>query len=150
MTRVHKTALPRTSRLWGLHAPGDFIDGYAVESTASVAQALETGFAMPGWARGLLALRNLLVAPFGLKTGAAGGDSLFPLHHRDETEIVMGTDDRHLDFRIALLRQDGRIHMATWVRPHNAAGRAYLALVMPFHILLSRNSLARVARSHRS
>jgi hypothetical protein len=43
-----------------------------------------------------------------------------------------------------VLRQSGMVYGATWVHCHNLAGRAYLASVMPFHILMSRNALGRV------
>ena len=39
------------------------------------------------------------------------------------------------------------IRMGTWVRPRNLFGRAYLACVMPFHILIVRNAMARIGRS---
>ncbi len=35
--------------------------------------------------------------------------------------------------------------MSTWVHPHNIWGRAYLAVVMPFHILISRAAVRRMA-----
>jgi hypothetical protein len=61
-----------------------------------------------------------------------------------EDEVILGIDDRHLDFRIGLIRHEGRIFMSTWVHPHNLWGRGYLATVMPFHILISRRAVARM------
>ena len=57
-----------------------------------------------------------------------------------------GFDDRHLEFRVSVLSRDGRVSLATWVHPHNLGGRLYLAAIMPFHIMVARNALARVAR----
>jgi hypothetical protein len=145
MVKVITDTLPRTSSLWSLHGTGDFIDCYSVESTLTPREAALKGLTLPGWARGLLGLRNRLVRPFGLKTGTVEGP-LFPVCNETEDEIVLGTDDRHLNFRIGLLRLDGRLYMSTWVHPHNAFGRAYLATVMPFHILISRGAVARMAR----
>lgn len=107
-------------------------------------EAAARGFAFPRWAGALLWLRNAIVRPFGLKTGTAK-EPLFPTCHDTETELVLGLDDRHLDFRIGLIRDQGRIYMSTWVRPHNLWGRAYLRLVMPFHILISRGAVRRMA-----
>jgi tRNA-dihydrouridine synthase len=70
---------------------------------------------------------------------------IFPTCLETEDEIILGTDDRHLNFRIGLIRQGGRLYMSTWVHPHNRWGRAYLRLVMPFHILISRGAVARMA-----
>lgn len=144
MAPVRTDTLPRASTLWSLHQTGDFIDCYSVVSTLSPREAAERGLALPGWARGLLGLRNTLVRPFGLKTGEPDRP-IFPTCLETETEIILGTDDKHLNFRIGLIRQDGRLYMSTWVRPHNIWGRAYLRLVMPFHILISRGAVARMA-----
>ena len=144
MTQVRADILPPESSLWSHHNPGDFLDCYSVASTLSPAEAAKRGLALPGWAAALLRLRNTLVRPFGLKTGEQD-TPIFPTCHESDDEIVLGTDDKHLNFRIGLYRQDGRLFMSTWVHPHNFWGRAYLRLVMPFHILISRGAVARMA-----
>lgn len=141
---VRPDTLPRASALWTLHRPGDFLDCYSVASALSPRQAADRGLALPGWAAALLRLRNTLVRPFGLKTGEPDRP-IFATCHESETELILGTDDKHLDFRIGLVREAGRIYMATWVHPHNLWGRTYLAMVMPFHILISRGAVARMA-----
>ncbi|MCU0902963.1 MAG: DUF2867 domain-containing protein [Tabrizicola sp.] len=142
---VRPDTLPRASTLWSLRQPGDFLDCYSVPSTLSPREAATFGLALPGWATTLLKLRNALVRPFGLKTGEPD-KPIFPTCHESETEIILGTDDKHLNFRIGLISDQGRIYMSTWVHPHNLWGRAYLRLVMPFHILISRGAVARMAR----
>ena len=63
---------------------------------------------MPKWVDGLMALRNVIVRPFGLKDDpdavAAGAPRvvMFPVISNDPGEIVLGFDDRHLDFRIVV------------------------------------------------
>lgn len=141
---IRSDTLPRASSLWSLHQPGDFLDCYSVPSTLSPRQAATRGLALPGWAAALLKLRNTLVRPFGLKTGEPERP-IFPTCLESDDELILGTDDRHLNFRIGLYRQDGRMFMSTWVHPHNAFGRTYLRLVMPFHILISRGAVARMA-----
>ncbi len=136
--------LPNTSSLWSLHQPGDFLDCYSVPSTLSPSEAATRSLALPRWAKALLSLRNILVRPFGLKTGEPDRP-IFPTCQESDTEIILGTDDKHLNFRIGLYRREGRIFMSTWVRPHNRRGHAYLRLVMPFHILISRGAVARMA-----
>jgi hypothetical protein len=144
---IRTDTLPRASSLWTLHRPGDFLDCYSVASTLTPSEAARRGLALPGWATTLLKLRNTLVRPFGLKTGEAD-TPIFPTCHETADEIILGTDDRHLDFRIGVIRQDGRLYMSTWVHPHNLWGRAYLRLVMPFHILISRGAVARMANAY--
>jgi hypothetical protein len=145
---VRADILPRASSLWTLHRPGDFLDCYSVASTLTLREAADQGMVMEPWVKWLLALRNLLVRPFGLRTGAAPDTpsvAIFPVCKDDERELVLGLDDRHLDFRIGLIRDAGRIYMSTWVRPHNIWGRSYLSVVMPFHVLISRRIVARMA-----
>ncbi|AXT33548.1 DUF2867 domain-containing protein [Phaeobacter sp. LSS9] len=148
MPRVRKTRLPDSARLWQMVSPGDFIDGYAVESPLSPREAADIGLSMPGWASALLRLRNAIVRPLGLKTEVSdtGEGAIFPVTFEDSRELILGADDSHLDFRITVLRHDGQIYMATWVHRHNLLGRIYLALVMPFHILIVRDSMRRIAR----
>jgi Protein of unknown function (DUF2867) len=144
MAQVRTDRLPPASALWSLHQPGDFHDCYSVSSTLSPREAATRGLALPVWAAALLRLRNTLVRPFGLKTGEPE-TPIFPTRHETDNEIILGTDPRHLAFRIGLIRHDGRLFMSTWVHPHNLWGRAYLTLVMPFHILISRGAVARMA-----
>jgi len=141
---VRTDTLPRASSLWSLHQPGDFLDCYSVSSSLTPREAATRGLALPDWADALLRLRNTLVRPFGLKTGTTEGP-IFPTCLETEDELILGTDDKHLNFRIGVIRQDGRLYMSTWVHPHNLWGRAYLRLVMPFHILISRGAVARMA-----
>ena len=149
MAKVSKEQLPGTARLWRYFRTGDFIDGYTVASPLSARDAATLGFHMPVWAMALLKFRNLLVRPFGLRTerpAHRAGIGIFPVEHEDEGEVILGFDDRHLDFRIGVLRDGAMIRIGTWVRPHGPAGRAYLACVMPFHNLIVRNAMARIGR----
>lgn len=148
MSQVIKTPLPQSSHLWSMVQTGDFIDGYAVRSNLSPSEAARIGLSMPVWADTLLKLRNAIVKPLGLKTDTsdAGPDAIFPVTHETDDELILGTDDSHLNFRIAIKREGEMIHMATWVHRNNALGRAYLAVIMPFHVLIVRDCMKRIAR----
>lgn len=149
MSLISKTPLPPASHLWPLVQQGDFIDGYAVASDLAPRDAADVGLSMPKWADALLALRNRIVAPLGLKTDMDrdGAEAIFPITYESPDEVIMGTDDSHLNFRIAIMRQDARIHMATWVHRNNLLGRVYLGVVMPFHILIVRDAMRRIAKA---
>jgi len=110
---------------------------------------------MPKWVGGLMALRNLMVRPLGLQgdpdAAAAGAPrvGMFPVIRTDPGEIVLGFDDRHLDFRIvveteAAQNQQTSVRMMTLVKRHNSLGRVYLAVIMPFHKLIVASTLSRV------
>ena len=147
MPHVRRVEFPKSAKLWDHVQSGDFIDGYAVTSPLSPRDAADIAFQMPKWVGALMALRNRLVRPFGLKTDAIGAENtLFPTTHESERELIVGTDDSHLNFRISILQQDNTIHMATWVHRKNVLGRVYLAVVMPFHVLIVRSCMKRVGQ----
>jgi hypothetical protein len=113
------------------------------------------------WIRLLLGLRDGVVAGFGVKTTqevrrAAIADNaeridFFRILARSDRELILGEDDRHLDFRLSLLlraRPDGsgdELVATTVVRCHNALGRVYLALIARFHRLVVISNLSRAA-----
>ena len=99
----------------------------------------------PDWIGRLMALRNRLVRLVGLKTARIDG---FPVLAERDDEIIVGFDDGHLDFRLVIRiepAQPGfnRVSIATLVDRHNALGRAYIAVVTPFHKAI----VARMLRS---
>jgi hypothetical protein len=109
----------------------------------------------PRWIEALLSLRNALVAPFGLKTSGAGEKTaggligIFPVLSETPDRLVAGFNDSHLDFRVvvdvAASGQGQQVTTTTLVRTHNWFGRAYLAIIMPFHRLVVRSLLRQVA-----
>ncbi len=145
---VTATHLPAWSMLHQRVAANDFLDCYSVASDLPPRQAAEIFATFPGWVHFLLRLRRVVTAPFGLSNdGPKARDRIgfFPVETDNGAEIIAGFNDRHLDFRVSILSRDGQVSAATWVHPHNIGGRLYLALVLPFHRLIVRNGLARVA-----
>ena len=139
-----------------LHAGGSALDGSDL--------LLAFGGSAPAWVDALMGARNRLVGRLGLKTGpmpsALSGPlqvgqylGMFQVRHLGPDLALMGEDDRHLDFRI-FVRVDrptgpaagaAQLVVSTWVRPHNWAGKTYLALVWPFHWLISKTMVRRLA-----
>lgn len=146
----------------------DYADAYLARLPAGHHYTLDEAVALvfataPGWVKGLLQLRNALVRPFGLKVdppGPAADKSapllpgarlgLFRVFARRPDELLLGEDDRHLDFRVSLLlRDEGEAQWAivtTVVSFHNALGRAYFAVVRPFHQLIVPALIRRALR----
>jgi len=65
----------------------------------------------------------------------------------------LGEDDKHLDFRLSVLRSPdlsptlgGQLTVSTVVHCHNLLGRAYILVIAPFHRLVVKASLRRAAR----
>lgn len=150
MFNVTSTNLPESSRLNERIKPTDFIDCYSIRSHITTRGAADIITTFPRWARLLLQIRGAVVAPFGLsKEGPEAADKIgiFPVETVDKHEIVAGFNDKHLNFRVSVISRNDHVFLATWVRPHNIGGRIYLRAIMPFHILISRDALRRVARN---
>jgi hypothetical protein len=121
----------------------------------------------------LMALRNALVRPLGLRTSPLGcpvssllspwSETLFAdrFHVRDQridtldrrAEVILGADDRHLVFRSCAgveLLGDGRakITLGTRVRTHNVFGGAYMAVVDRVHREYIAPAMLRLAVDH--
>jgi hypothetical protein len=112
----------------------------------------------------MLAMRDLLVRPLGLKTvGCFGstheaqekprsGDRLdiFTIMTSSADELTLFIEDRHLDVFLSFLTQEeeaGRtLFVTTVVKTHNLLGRAYMLGVAPIHRILVKHLLMRAAR----
>ncbi|MEM8541849.1 MAG: DUF2867 domain-containing protein [Pseudomonadota bacterium] len=135
----------------------DWADCYSVvmeEPFPTVKEAAEAIIArFPVWTNPALALRQMLVTPFGLK----GPDDvsrnvdkvgIFPIISDEKNQLVAGFDDTHLDFRIVvkLDTQKGQqeVSLATIIKRHNRLGRSYLLAVLPFHKAIIRTALSKL------
>jgi hypothetical protein len=160
---VQEADLPPASQLSLSYGQAEFADAFSVdlpEAASHDAEALARHiFAHPAeWVAMLLRLRDILVRPFGLKRAvdllAKGGDriDIFRVFERYDGEIILGEDDTHLNFRVSLLVQpasQGRPHrltVTTLVFYNRLLGRAYVALIAPFHRRVVRALLDRAQK----
>lgn len=140
--QIHESA-PQPQN--GILPGADFADAWKVTgiSLGLDAQTIagRIGTYTPGWVRALLGLRNALVAPLGLKTGKSITRPRFPVLSSNPNRVVLGLDDKHLDFRlvvevVATSGSNAAAVATTYVRTHNWLGRLYLAVVTPFHRII--------------
>jgi Protein of unknown function (DUF2867) len=131
-------------------AGAQFIDAFALDVEDCAFDARDAVKAMlgrsPRWIATLLRLRNLLVAPFGLRTSGHSETipretiGIFPILTETPHRLVAGFNDRHLDFRVvvdvATSGPSQQITATTLVKTHNRFGRVYLAIILPFHRLI--------------
>ena len=155
--KIH-TLAPDTA-MKGLLPGAQFGDSFRVavnDDTLDARQAAERMFLrLPGWIDGLMKLRNLVVAPLGLKTPTPTktivADSIgpFPVISDTPQRLVAGFDDKHLDFRVIVdvtgHVPSGQVTATTLVMTHNLLGRVYLAIIMPFHRIIVPAMLRQVA-----
>lgn len=115
------------------------------------------------WVAGLMRVRDVLVAGFGIKTSkqlqAAAASSeriyIFKVYETGPHEILLGEDDKHLDFRVSVLHRTrsvaaqsaSYVTVSTVVHCHNRLGRLYILLIAPFHRWVVQSSLRRAVRA---
>jgi len=142
-------------------AGAQFADAFRVtvaDADLDARRAAERIFSRsPRWVEALIDLRNMIAAPFGLKTSgenepnAGGMVGLFPILSETPERLVAGFDDHHLDFRVVVdvgpARGGRDVTATTLVLTHNRLGRAYLAAIMPFHRLIAKTLLRQVCLS---
>lgn len=170
MPAVHAVALPAGTLITRAFERPDYADAYRArlpegaptDIDALVVAAL-TG--APAWVGALMALRDRLARLVGLKTmppGALHGKrprdletlaqrGLFKVYARAADEVLLGLDDRHLDFRVSVLRapaSDGDwVVVSTVVRFNGWLGRLYFLPVRFFHRLVVPAMLRRALRT---
>ena len=166
--RVTAVPLPAQSRILGIYPATDLADAYAVELPGGASDDPEHLarfiFARsPRWVGHLMRVRDAIVSVFGLKTArqlqAVDADAVrervgfFRIYSRAPAEILLGEDDRHLDFRLSVLCTPAspttarQLTVSTVVCCRNRLGRAYLFVIAPFHRLIMRASLHQAARA---
>lgn len=106
----------------------------------------------PKWVKSALIIRNRFAARFGLevppdseilnpsiKANYQVGDTIgpWPIYGLTQTELVAGRNNKHLDFRLSILKTpctDGpSIIVSTICNVHNLSGKIYLFFIVPFH-----------------
>ena len=154
---------PITSKL--SHEPFDYCDSFSLdlaEEVETIDTLISAFFStMPLWIRTLVKIRNRLAKILALKVdntqdlvpnspyviGQKFG--FFTLYSLDEDEVIMGEQDRHLDFKVSLLInevQRKEISIATVVTYHNLLGKVYFFVVKPFHKIIVKSILKKMKR----
>jgi len=166
MVKARAVPVPSDSVLAPLYAGANLLDAFAIRLPAGASDDLEVLARVAferqaAWIGALTRVRDTVMATVGVKSSRAIGAAAasrglqvigyLPLLSKSAGELVMGGDDRHLDFRVAVLLRtgapDGReLVVVTVVHCHNRLGRTYLAVIAPFHRTILRANLERVVR----
>jgi hypothetical protein len=154
---MSRIAPPTESRISDWYAGASLADSFAIALPPTAPRDIDTLATLlftdpPPWFTILLAIRDRVVTLFGVKAShALVADehiAFFPVLSRSPDEIIIGVDDSHLDFRgsVLLRRPERMLVLTTAVRCHNLLGRAYLAVILPFHVLVAKSLLSRLRR----
>ena len=108
----------------------------------------------------LFMLRNRLVKVFGLKTSGDLKDreeqlnrfqcepgeqlGLFNVFEKNDEEVIIGEDDKHLNFRVSLLlnntqKPQKELIITTIVQFNSRFGRFYFSVIKTFHTAVVRS-----------
>lgn len=120
----------------------------------------------PKWAITLMKIRDRIVKSFGLKISGQTTDEqeqpdsiryapgsqhgIFKLLSKSQNEVILGEDDKHLDFKVSLLVEPSvdnsynQLSITTVVKFNNLFGKLYFLPVKPFHKLIVRKLLENV------
>jgi hypothetical protein len=156
----------------GLVANCDFHDSYRVPLSHPGLGMADIFFAVfghtPFWMKTMLIVRNALARLAGLEAPTVTeimkpqvsdtyrvGDKIGPwlVFFVGDNEIIAGRDNRHMDFRLSVLKvADGTaasVVVSTICSVHNLFGTIYLALIVPFHRAGVRALLSRAVKAGR-
>lgn len=150
----------------------DFRDSYRVPLSRRGLSVGEIFFAVFGHKpfpmKAMLILRNALARLAGLeaptvdeimnpqmKTGYQVGDKIgpWPVFFAGENEIIAGRDNKHMDFRLSILKEMEAgapgVVVSTVCSVNNLFGKVYLFLIVPFHRFGVQALLSRAVRAGR-
>lgn len=133
-----------------------FRDAYSAPLLRTQASVVEVFFAIfghhPKWMKLTLMARNRVASFCGLEAPTASeilnvevkstyrvGEKIgvWPIFALTESELIAGRNNKHLDFRLSVLKQggsaDGSVVVSTVCTVHNWLGKVYLFFIVPFH-----------------
>jgi hypothetical protein len=145
-----------------LSAPDDYVDAFECLFDPPVqVDAREVALCFvslrPGWFKALMKLRNILVKPFGPRTGSTkvngnqspveeGGKlAFFEVLSADSHKVILYAEDKHLDSRLIIEANPDHWRVITSVHYRNGFGRAYMTVIKPFHLFIIKDFTKRVA-----
>ncbi len=162
---ITKTEIPEKSLLKTNNMTYDYIDSFKGQfddkfqniGTTEVGKSFFSSG--PKWIDKLFAFRNKLASLFGLKTSGKIADKqkiidnftcekgeqlgLFKVFEKTSDEIILGEDDKHLNFRVSLFidkenenKTKKNLIITTTVKFNNWFGLLYFLPVRPFHKLI--------------
>jgi hypothetical protein len=135
----------------------NYYDSYQVlkNTDDSIDKITTIFFCFPIWVDFLLRLRNLIVGVFGLKNEdeksvadyyPIGSKAvMFTVIDRNDNEIVMAENDKHLNFRLSVQIERTEtqefINVNTIVKFNNLFGKLYFLPLKPFHKIIIKSLL---------
>jgi hypothetical protein len=160
MAKIYKIKeLPKETLITKNMASVDYYDSYMIKKKTddSIDKITQKILTLPSWIIFALRIRYyLIVKPFSLSTGrfndktenSEENSEPVPVIEKNKNEIVMGSDDKHLYYRISVMKkeieQESEIYLNTIVRFKNVWGKLYFLPVRLGHKLVVKSLLKRL------
>ncbi|MGD8781606.1 MAG: DUF2867 domain-containing protein [Ignavibacteria bacterium] len=137
----------------------DYYDSYMIKkkNEDTIEEITEKILSLPNWINIALRIRYyLIVKPFDLTTGRFNNvaknsevnSEPVPIIEKNENEIVMGSDDKHLYYRISVMKKEAEqrteVYLSTIVKFNNIWGRIYFLPVKLGHKFVVKSLLKRL------
>ena len=149
--KILKTSIPKESDYQNFIESIDYSDTFKMtlnNQDVSVEKIYIDMFSsMPKWVNTLMLVRNKIVGVLGLKveslkpkkvTALIVGKKIgmFNIYAVSQNEVIAGEDDKHLNFRVSVLRVGEDVMVSTFVKYNNLFGKIYMSLILPFHKII--------------
>jgi hypothetical protein len=160
---IRTNKIPENSMILKDFGETHYCDSYSIrtQTNDNIDKITTNIFKTPKWADILMVIRNTVVKIVGIKGGGYKKDTYvsdfypigsravyFTVIDRNENEIVMAENDKHLNFRVSvMINREGNnviIYLTTIVKYNNFLGRLYFLPVKPFHKLIIISLLKRL------
>lgn len=168
MVTIYQGNLPTNSLL--KNVPKDYIDSYSGTFTQEmkIEDVVKLFFtSSTQWAKGLFYIRNKIVKIFKLKASDIENKmphdlnitigksiGLFKIIDKTENEVIIGEDDKHLNFRVSIYIENigskYRLSISTIVMIHNVFGKIYFFIIKPFHKIIVKKMVSTILKELRS
>ena len=161
-----KKTLPNKSILKKIEGSFDYVDSFVCEffdkdnkiEFPEISEAFLKSKSK--WVSALMKLRDKIVKPLGLKTSEKVDDKeiqnfkfekgkrfrIFKVIDNAENEVILGENDKHLNFKISILldnttKDTKTLTISSIVTFNNWYGRLYFMTIKPFHNIIVPNFL---------
>lgn len=168
MEKVYKLEhFPEKSLISSGFGKIDYCDTYKIQivSTDNSVDKITTDiFKTPKWVDNLMKFRDIIVKGFGLKPSdkndaiveshySIGSKAIyFTVFDRNEHEIVMAENDKHLNFRTSVMVEksttSSSVYLSTIVHFNNFFGWLYFLPVKPFHRIIMKSLLKKYSNEN--
>ncbi|MFF5994654.1 MULTISPECIES: DUF2867 domain-containing protein [unclassified Lysinibacillus] len=166
MLKINKCQMPSDSLIYKIpYHYYDAYEGFIAKNEVSIEQVTLAFFkSSPKWINSLFRLRNNIVKYLGLKTTNVNrldlseediepGHSigLFNIIEKCQREIILGENDKHLNFRVSIFifkKENGHnIIVSTSVQFQNFFGNIYFQFIKLFHRTIVKTMLRNIIKS---